>query len=487
MRTRPRHVVVIGYGMAAARLIEKIRRADPDGRCVALTVVGEENVYAYNRILLASVLTARMKPDAIQLHDKAWAASRNINVFLGVAVAAVDRRARMVSLTSGERIRYDRLVFATGSSPWIPPTDGLLTGDGELADGVVAFRTLAECELLKEHVRPGTAAVVLGGGVLGLELARALLERTRHVTVVHPMAWIMERQLDQGAGRILATSLERMGIRLRIGRYAVQYRPGTGLRLDDASVVHANLVVVSAGARPETAVAAKAGLAVKQGIVVDDCLRTSDPQIFAIGDCAQHGGTISGFVEPAWEQAAVLGDLLTDERSASRYHGSKVVTSLKVPGVELMTLGDPHVDLYSADHEVLCLADPVGGRYARLVLRGDVVEGAIMLGLPDAAAATAHHYANSSPVPIDRLSLLVGRGFRAENDVFDDATSSRQRIVCLCNSVTRESLIGAWRAGARSTNELVNVTRATTGCGACGAAVRAMADQLARSERANQP
>lgn len=483
----PRQVVVVGYGMAAARLIEEIRRADPDGRRVGLTVVGEENVHAYNRILLASVLTGRMEPEAIQLQDKAWAAGHNVDVILGVAVSAVDRAARTVSLTNGERLRYDWLVFATGSSPWIPHIDGLVTGAGVLADGVVAFRTLAECELLREYVRPETAVAVLGGGVLGLEVARALLDRTRHVSVVHPMAWIMERQLDREAGTILAATLEGIGIRLRVGRHAVQYIPGTGLRLDDESVVHANLVVVAAGARPEVGLAARSGIVVDKGIVVDDSLRTSDPRIFAIGDCAQHGGTAGGFVEPAWEQATVLGRLLTDSGSAVRYGGSKVVASLKVPGVELMSLGDPHADVRSVGTgaEVLCLLDPAGGRYAKLVLRGDTVQGAVMLGLPDAAAAIAHHYLNATAVPLDRITALTGRGPGPGADALDEATAPPGgRMVCLCNSVTRESLTAAWRAGARTSEDLVTATRATTGCGACGSAVRAIADRMARSEQA---
>lgn len=482
----PRQVVVVGYGMAAARLIEEVRRADPDGRRIGLTVVGEESTYAYNRILLASVLTGRMEPEAIQLQDKDWVAGHNVNVVLGVTVSAVDRETRTVWLAGGERLRYDRLVFATGSSPWIPRIDGLVTDTGALADGVVAFRTLAECELLREHVRPETAVAVLGGGVLGLELARALLDRTRHVSVVHPMAWIMERQLDREAGTILAATLEGIGIRLRVGRYAVQYIPGTGLRLDDESVVHANLVVVAAGARPETGLAARSGLVVDKGIVVGDRLRTSDPGIFAIGDCAQHGGTVGGFVEPAWEQATVLGRLLTDDGSAVRYGGSKVVASLKVPGVELMSLGDPHVDVHSADAEVLCLLDPAGGRYAKLVLREGMVEGAVMLGLPDAAASVAHDYVNARAVPFDRISVLTGRGARSEADVLDETVASSRRMVCLCNSVTRESLIGAWRDGARTTGELVAATRATTGCGACGSAVRAIADRMARNEQASR-
>src|SRR5262245_39449847 len=305
-----REVVVVGYGMAAARFVEDVRRADPDGRRIGLTVIGEEPGYAYNRVLLTSVLTGRMRPEAIRLQDKAWVAERNLRLFLGATVSAVDRVARTVTLASGERIGYDALVLATGSRPRIPPTDGLRTESGELSGGVLAFRTLASCDLLREQVRPGTSVAVLGGGVLGLELARALRELTGQVTVVHPMAWVMERQLDQTAARILVTELEKAGVGFSIGRYATRYEPGTGLRLDDGSLVPARLVVVSGGAWPEVSLARAAGLEIDRGIVVDERLRTSDPRIFAIGDCAQYAGVPQGFVEPAWEQAGVLAGVL---------------------------------------------------------------------------------------------------------------------------------------------------------------------------------
>jgi assimilatory nitrate reductase electron transfer subunit len=472
-------VVVIGYGMAAARLLEEVRRIDPDGRRVTLTVIGEERVPAYNRILLTSVLSGRMEARRIQLQDKAWAASHNVDVVLGVCVSAIDRVGRTVLLANGERVRYDVLVLATGSRPWLPPTRGLRGADGEPAAGVAFLRTLADCETLHDLARPGATAVVLGGGVLGLEAAHALHERAAEVTVVHPMAWLMERQLDRGSGRILAAALERRGIRFRIGRYAHDYLPGKGLWLDDGSVVPADLVLVAAGTRPETALAADAGLAVDKGVMVDDRLRATDPSIFAIGDCAQHGEAVSGFVESAWTQATVLAELLTQERPSARYRGGGVVTTLKIPAIELMALGDPHVDPYTSEADVVCLTDPAGGRYAKLVVRQDRIDGAILLGLPNAAASVSYCYVNSTVVPSDRFSLLVGGVSGAGDDV-----AAGGQIVCLCNNVTRESLAGAWRAGARTAGELADATRATTGCGACGAAVQAMADRLARE---NQP
>lgn len=471
-----RHVVVIGYGMAAARLVEEIRRLDPDGRRVALTVIGEEDVPAYNRILLTSVLTGRMTPRAIQLQDKAWAASHNVDVVLGVAAIAIDRPARTVRLANGDEMRYDVLVLATGSRPWTPPTAGLFTAAGEPVGGVAVFRALADCERLRELARGGAKAVVLGGGVLGLEVAHALLERTPDVTVVHPMAWLMERQLDRGSGRILAAALERRGVSVLTGRYAHTYAPGKGLWLDDGRFLPADAVLVAAGTRPATGLAAEAGIAVGKGVLVDDRLRTTDPAIHAIGDCAQHGDAVGGFVETAWAQATALALILTGEQPGARYRGGGVVTTLKVPAIELTALGDPHVDPYTSDADVVCLIDPTGRRYAKVVVREGRITGAIVLGLPAAAASIAHCYLNPVPVPSDRLALLLdssGLGRSAPAD---------GQVVCLCNNVSRDALVEAWRVGARTVAALSDATRATTGCGACAAAVRAVADAMAAGE-----
>jgi len=292
----------------------------------------------------------------------------------------------------------------------------------------------------------------------------------------------MERQLDSGAGHVLARALGELGIDFRVGSSAARYVPGDGLKLDDGSTVHADLVVVSAGVRAETTLAAEAGLTVDRGVVVDDALRTNDGRVHAIGDCAQHPGTVSGLVEPAWQQASVLADLLTGKDVAARYRGTNVVTKLKARGIELTALGDAQTEVGDPGAEVLCLTDPTRGRYAKLVVRQDRVTGAILLGAPDAAATITQYYDRGVPVPADRLAVLLGRALPSgAATAASPADLPAATVVCRCNSVTKGRLVEAFRTGATNVTELASVTKATTGCGSCRDAVCGIADWLAKT------
>ncbi|WP_439663395.1 FAD-dependent oxidoreductase [Lentzea sp. HUAS TT2] len=486
-----RRVVIVGYGMAGARLADEVRRRDPG---ISITVIGAEPHAAYNRVLLSTVVAGAMTPESTRLHDEKWAAEHDINLLLAHEVIEIDRAARTVAVrtrgpfvlsdsTKGPRVRlqYDALVLATGSTPWVPPAEGLVE-DGVLAAGVVAFRTLDDCAEIEAKAHRGAPVAVLGGGLLGIEAARGLAGRGCLVTVVHPVGHLMERQLDPGAGRVLARTLGELGIEFRLNSMASKYLPGDGLILDDGTHVPAELVVVSAGVRAETSLAVQAGLTVDRGIVVDDALRTSDPRIHAIGDCAQHPGTVSGLVQPAWDQAAVLADRLTGVNPAARYLGTSVVTRLKARDVDLAALGDVHTDVDCPDSEVLCFQEPSRGRYAKLVLRDDRVAGAIVLGAPDAAATITQLYDRGIPAPTDRLALLLGRALPSEAASPADLPSSA--VICRCNTVSKGQIVSAWRAGAESLPQLAEATRATTGCGGCKDAVCGLIDWLAASQPA---
>jgi assimilatory nitrate reductase electron transfer subunit len=472
------HVVVAGYGMAGARLAGEVRRRDPDARRVTLTVLGEEPHRAYNRVMLPTVVAGSLPSEALFLHEPAWPQRSHVDLRTGVTVAAVDRAARRVTLSDGSTTGYDALVLATGSRARVPPVSGLRTDDGELAAGVVAFRNLADCARICELTAAGVRVAVLGGGLLGIETARAVAGRGNPVSVVHPRARLMERHLDAEAGRVLARTLESLGVEVRLGAAAVRYLPGDGLKLDDGSHVPADLVVVCAGASPDTALARRAGLAVDRGVVVDDALRTSDARVHALGDCAQHTGAPRGVVQPAWDQAAVLADLLTGADPSARYRGSSPVVRLKAVDVDLATLGDAHDHPDRGDHEVVRVADPARGRYGKLVLHQDRVVGAILLGIPDATASITHYYDNRTPVPGDPLAVLLGRALsQAGAAPLPELTAT----VCRCNNVTREALERAWRRGARSTADLAERTRATTGCGGCADVVDRITERLART------
>jgi assimilatory nitrate reductase electron transfer subunit len=474
--------------MAGARLADELRQRDPSGEVVSVTVIGAEPGPAYNRVLLPHVVEGAMAASAVLTHNEHWAKANNVELLLSTQATAIDRAGRTVTLDNGVILPYDTLVLATGAGSWVPPTEGLLDETGSLADGVVSFRTLLDCESLTSRAMPGAPVVVLGGGLLGLETARVLVNRGCQVTVVHPVDRLMERHLDATAGGILAKLLKRHGIRFRLDRRAVRYLPGAGVILDDASFVPAALLVIAAGVREETHLARAGDLTVDRGVVVDDSLRTSDPHIHAVGDVAQHPGTVSGAVQPAWEQAQVLADLLTGTDTTARYHGTPVVTRLKVREVDLSCLGDVHVDVDSEKYEVVCLIDATRGRYAKLVLSEDRVHGAILLGVPDAAATIAHHYDSRTAVPNDRLALLLGRALPegGVDSVTPDAIPD-SATVCRCNNVTKLALVDAWRDGATTSEQLVRVTGATTTCGTCTNVVAGVANWLTRRSSGTDP
>ncbi|MFJ4097962.1 FAD-dependent oxidoreductase [Amycolatopsis japonica] len=471
----PRSVVIAGYGMAGARLADEIQRRDPEGERVRLTVVGAEEHTAYNRVLLSSVVAGTMRPEAVRLHDDEWPSRTRADLRRGVSATSIDRDKRRVHLDDGSTVDYDALVLATGANPWMPPVEGLEPGPD-----VVAFRTLDDCARILDAAKLGAPVAVLGGGLLGLEAARGLAGRGNLVTVVHPMPHIMERQLDAESARVLTRKLEELGVAFRLGVGAARYVSGDGLKLDDGTHVPADLIVVSTGVRPETKLAVDAGLTVEGGIVVDDLLRTSDGRIHAIGDCAQHPGAFGGLVQPAWEQAAVVADLVTGAKSASRYRGTQAVTRLKARGIDLTALGETMTGADDPTAEVLTFSDPAGCRYGKLVVRENRVAGAILLGLPDAAATITQLYDRGTPVPEDRLAVLLGRSLPpGAPSASSPADLPASAVICRCNAVTKGRLVEAWRGGATDVPALAGATRATTGCGGCKDAVSGVAKWLA--------
>ncbi|MEV0086419.1 FAD-dependent oxidoreductase [Saccharopolyspora sp. NPDC050642] len=435
-------IVIVGNGPAAHRLVERLRA---HGHAGPITVLGCEEHPAYNRVLLGAVLDRTLTPATLALPIV------DAEVHLRVTATEIDRARRVVRTDTGDEHPYDVLVLATGSRARLPEIPGL---GGERLQ---ALRTLADCARIGSAAGP---VAVLGGGILGVEAARALLARGHEVTLVHPNPHLMDRQLDDVGGRLLAERLGKLGVELRLGRRAVAYRRGQ-LVLDSSDVVPAGLVVACTGVTAETGLAVRAGLPVRRGIVVDDRLRTSDARIHAIGDCAEHDGEASGLIASAWEQADALAELLAG--GDARYRGTRTVTRLKARGIDLASIGS--VDcLQSTDAEVVTLSDPARGRYAKLALREERIAGAVLFGFPEAIAAVSQLHDRDLPVPTDRLALLLGTlaavpGAPAE--LPDDA------VICRCNNVTKKALTAAWQGGARSVPELARATRATTGCGGC--------------------
>jgi assimilatory nitrate reductase electron transfer subunit len=463
-----RHVVLVGHGMVGGRFIEEIRRRDPDGTRVRLTVLGAEPHGGYNRILLPSLLSGAMLDDDLFPPNAPASLPAGHPVLLpGTAATALDLTARAVLTSEGGLIRYDDLVLATGAAARIPDIPGI-------DRSVTPLRTIADARrvgsLALQARRKHGRLVVLGGGVLGLETARALVARGTAVTVVHPGRHLMERQVDAPGGRILAAALRRTGVDIELGVGASWWEPGHGLWLTNGKLLRATAMVLSTGAVPDSGLGRDAALRLTShgGIAVDDTLATSDPHVYAIGDCAGHPGAAGGLVQPGWEQAAVLAARLTGDTRA-RYRGSTVVTRLKAAGIELTCLGDPLTEDEEPDCEVLSFADPVRERYAKLLLADDRVTGAILIGLPDAAAGITQVYDRGAPAPADRLALLLGRALPPDAPGGGGpAALPDHAIVCRCNMVTKAALRDAWYRGATCARDLSSATRAATGCGSCG-------------------
>lgn len=490
MTTDVRRLVVVGNGMAGSRLVHELRRRDSASRW-QVTVIGDEPHAAYNRILLSNVLAGTATATSINLAAPQSSVDEHVDIVTGVAVVDIDRTARVVTTDDGRRIGYDTLVLATGSRAVVPPIDGLRQPDGSLIQGAAVFRTLDDCDRILELARTATRAVVLGGGLLGLEAARGLAGRGLAIDLVHREPFLMERQLDGVAGAVLARTVHNLGVRVHVDAAA------TGIRGDDAFEalvfdsgveLPADLLVVACGVVPETALARASGLDVDRGVVVDDCMRTSDPHVYAIGECAQHAGQVYGLVAPAWEQAAVLADVLTGDGDAARYCGSRLVTRLKAAGVELAAMGEVDIDVASSlaggDAEVLQFVDPVRGTYKKVVIRDGRITGAILLGDVTTAGTVMQLFDRGALAPPDRLTLLFS-GLGGTDPTETPARIPDRATVCRCNGVTKGAITTCWLAGARTTHAIAERTRATTGCGTCLDTVEGIVGWLAASSGAD--
>ncbi|MER7458106.1 FAD-dependent oxidoreductase [Micromonospora sp. NPDC126480] len=465
-------IVIVGNGMAGARLASELHARGGDRK---VTVLGAEPHRAYNRIMLSTLLAGKIGEPDVELTE---VAGQGVDLRTGVTVTGIDRAGRMVRTDDGDRIRYDHLVLATGSRAIVPPLTGL---DGpELPERVVPFRTLDDCRRILAVADRARRVLVLGGGLLGLEAARGLAARGLDVAVVHPVPYLMERQLDPPGAAVLARTLAGLGVTTHLAVSAtgvVADRHGVRLDLSDGRSLDADLLVLSCGVRPETGLAAAAGLAVERGVLVDDRLRTSDRCVSAIGDCAQHDGTLTGLVAPAWAQARVLAQVLGGADPLARYRPKPVVTRLKAAGIDLAAMGDPGGD---GPGEELTFTDPARGTYARLRIHDERLTAAILLGDNPAVGTVIQLFDRGQPVPADRRSLLLGRSFGAApaEPAATPALMPDAATVCQCNNVSKGALVNCWRSGARTVDAMVAATRAGTGCGGCRDAVTGIVEWL---------
>ena len=478
-RGQRRKLVVIGNGMAGTRVVEEILDRAPDA--FDITMFGAEPYGNYNRILLSSVLGGAEAPTEIFMNPIGWYRDNGIRLHAGVKASRIDRRSRVVV---GRRLRkdasaysvdaadedgaaeieepYDVVIIATGSRPFVPPVEGI---EGA---GAFLFRTIDDCARIADYARECRHAAVIGGGLLGLEAARGLLTHDVEVTVLEAAPQLMAAQLDAEAGKMLRKTIEGIGIRVMCGvmtrRVARSDEGVTHLEFTDGNRLETDMVVVSAGIRPITEVASASGLTVERGIVCDDRMQTSDPSVFALGECVEHRGQLYGLVEPIWEQARTLADVLSGVRPDAVYTGSKLGTKLKVMGVELASMGETAPA--SEDDEVIVYREPVNGVYKKLIVRDHRIAGAILLGDTAAADTLMQMYMAGIPAPERRADLLFGSptgvGLLQAADLPDNAQ------ICNCNGVSKSRIVEAIRNEAcQSVGKVAAATKAGLGCGSC--------------------
>ncbi|MCI0639972.1 MAG: FAD-dependent oxidoreductase [Gemmataceae bacterium] len=426
-------LVVVGTGMAGAKVVEEILARAPERFHVRM--FGAEPLGTYNRSLLSSVLAGQADPTRLWLNPLDWYKDRNVFVHSGVRVESIDPEKRVVVGAGGKVSEpYDYLILATGSRPFVPPIDGMRQ------QGVFLFRTLEDCAAIGAYAQECDRAVVLGGGLLGLEAARGLLNHGLEVTVVETAPRLMAQHLDAAAADILRRKLDKIGLDFRLatqttallGEGKVQ-----GLRFEDGSTLEADMVVVSCGIRPNVDEAKAAGLLVKKGIVVDDQLCTSDPDVYAVGECAEHRGVLYGLVDPVHEQARVLADVLCESNPNAAYAGSRLAATLKVTDVELTSMGEVHAD--GGDYEIVSHQDPGQHVYKKLVVKEQRLVGAILLGAPDpgdrlkrlfqeAALLSGSPFDLLFAKPEEHIDVVAAPGDDAQSRIRNAALAAKNKI-----------------------------------------------------------
>ncbi|HEY3789233.1 MAG TPA: NAD(P)/FAD-dependent oxidoreductase, partial [Urbifossiella sp.] len=511
-------LVVIGNGMAGARFVEDLLALDRDR--FEIVMFGDEPYGNYNRILLSNVLNGTQDAKEIFLNSLAWYEENAITLHAGKRVTAIDRERRVVH-ADGIEERYDALVIATGSKPFVPPVLGTTL------HGVFVFRTLDDCRNIADYAKDCKRAVVIGGGLLGLEAAKGLMtHKLEEVTVVEVGPWLMGVQLDEAGGKVLQQTIERLGITVRTKTSTAEiqgYQHVQAVKYADGSEQPADMVVISAGIRPNIDLAKECGLVCERAIVVNDQMRTSDPFIFGVGECVQHRGMVYGLVAPLWEQTKVLADVLAnftlplpepekdleldaqardEEKSLlargapeiplkpeaqarvedlPAYAGSKIATKLKVMGVELASMGRIG-DLKETD-EVVLYSEPARQVYWKAIVRDGKLSAACLLGDLGPADNLMELFKAEAPVPERRLEIFFTTQSAKKDVSLADLPDSHQ--ICDCNGVSKGTICDAIKAGKCTVPAVGKATRAGTGCGSCKTLVKGLIEAVAGAVKAD--
>ncbi len=478
-------LVLVGNGMAGMRTLEELLKAAPD--MYEITVFGDEPHPNYNRIMLSPVLAGEQTVEQIVLNPREWYAENGITLHTGKKVVKIDRKNRFVEADDGTRSEYDRLLLATGSKPFVLPIPG--------ADlpGVVGFRDIADVDRMIEASGRYKNAVVIGGGLLGLEAANGLKLRGMDVSVVHIGSWLLERQMDRPAATLLQKSLEEKGLKFLLEKQTAELVQGESgrvcaVKFKDGETVSADLVVMAVGIRPNTELAESAGLHCHRGIVVNDTMQTFDPRIYAVGECVSHRGIAYGLVAPLFEQARVCANHLA-EHGVARYQGSMTSTKLKVTGIDLFSAGN---FMGGEGTEEIVLQDPGRGAYKKLVLKDNRLAGACLYGDTLDGSWYFELMRDGTDVSNIRDKLLFGRSHLGDSGHGDEKTRVMSlpdtTEICGCNGVCKGTIVQAIVAKKLFTlDEVRSHTKASSSCGSCTGLVETILAATAGGDYSTAP
>ncbi|ATH64436.1 nitrite reductase large subunit [Staphylococcus nepalensis] len=452
-----KRLVMIGNGMAGLRTIEEILERDSEQ--YEITIIGKEPYPNYNRIMLSNILQKKMSVKETIMNSYQWYKTHGIELVTNDPVISVNREKKEIITEKNKQFHYDICIFATGSSAFVLPIPG------SQLNSVIGWRTIDDTERMIEIAQTNKHAIVIGGGLLGLECARGLMDQGMEVTVIHLAEWLMEMQLDKKAGELLKADLEAQGMHFKmeartekiLGEHDV-----TGIELADGTTLKADLVVMAVGIRPYTQVAQSCGLEVNRGIVVNDFMRTSDESIYAVGECAEHRGQTYGLVAPLYEQGRALADYLT-HMPTEGYQGSTTFTSLKVSGCDLYSAGQIRED---AEVKGIEIFDSVNKHYKKVFLKGDNIVGAVLYGDIEDGSRFFNMMKKKEEIQDYTMVSLLHKG--SESSGLNIADMADDETVCGCNGVNKGTIVDAiTQNGLTSIDEVTQLTKAGNSCGKC--------------------
>lgn len=460
MKGPKQKLVLIGNGMAGMNTIEHLVKLAP--HAYDITVFGSEPHPNYNRILLSYVLAGDSKVEDIVIHQEQWYEDNQITLYKNETITEIDTASQHVRSASGMTVPYDKLIIATGSNPFMLPLPG---SDKQ---GVMAYRTIQDCELMIEASKQYKKAVVIGGGLLGLEAARGFLNLGMQVDVVHIFDTIMERQLDRPASKMLQQALEEQGMNFLLEKSSDEIigdERVKGLKFKDGTVAEADLIVMAVGIRPNVALAKQSGIEVTNGIVVDDYMQTSVPNIYAVGECAQHRGLVYGLVAPLYDQGAVLAKKLANIETTP-YEGSVVYTKLKVSGVDVFSGGE---FMDAEGTKAIRVHDEFSGIYKKIVIKEDKIIGAVLFGDTSDGTRLMQMIRSGADISgMEKTALLRDPSDSKGGSGSGVAEMADDAIICGCNGVSKGMICSAIKEqGLTSVEEVKNCTNASRSCGGC--------------------